>query len=223
MIFSLWLYKRNIRIGVPVKIAVVQPNVDPYNEKFNGTGDEQLAKMLQLASTVIDSTTEFVVFPETALSDGIWEENLSDHPQIKTLEKFIHAFPNITVVIGASTFKAYPNSAESETARKLAGSNNYFDVFNTALMIDRNDSIQIYHKTRLVPGVEKMPYPKIFGFLEKYAISLGGTSGSLGIHNDRTIFIAPDKTYIAPAICYESIYGDYLSKDIRDGAQLIFL
>jgi len=224
MIFSLWLYKRHVRIGNPVKIAVVQPNIDPYNEKFNGTGDEQLARMLQLASTVIDSTTDFAVFPETALPDGIWEENLAQHPQIVTLKRFIHAFPNITVVIGASTFKAYPDSTKiSETARKLSGSNNYFDVFNTALMIDRNDSIQIYHKTRLVPGVEKMPYPKIFGFLEKYAISIGGTSGSLGIQNDRTIFMTPNKTPVAPAVCYESIYGDYLSNDIREGAQIIFI
>src|SRR5207253_1586153 len=70
---------------------------------------------------------------------------------------------------------------------------------------------------------EKMPYPRIFGFLEKYAISLGGSSGSLGVENDRTVFQAQDKTIIATAICYESVYGGFLSRDMQQGAQLLFI
>jgi apolipoprotein N-acyltransferase len=72
-----------------------------------------------------------------------------------------------------------------------------------------------------VPGVEIMPYPKLFGFLEKFAINLGGTSGSLGIQNERKNFLVDDSTIVAPAICYESIYGDFMSAYMRNGAQLI--
>ncbi len=224
LIFSQILYQRHEKIGMPVNVVVVQPNIDPYNMKFNGSGDDQLAKMLQLASTVVDSTTKFVLFPETALSDGIWEENLNDHKQIKTIEKFIHAFPNVTVMIGASTAMVYEkDSLRSLTARKFNDSENYYDEFNTALMIDSSNHIRIYHKSRLVPGVEKMPYPKVFGFLEKLALDLGGTSGSLGTQEERRNFIARDSTVIAPAICYESIYGGFMSHYINSGAQLIFI
>jgi apolipoprotein N-acyltransferase len=224
LIFSTWLYRRHENKGTPVSIVVVQPNIDPYNMKFSGNGDDQLAKMLQLASTQIDSNTKFVLFPETALPDGIWEEDMSSHKQIRTLEKFIHAFPNITVLIGAMTAKEYAkDSKPSATARKFPDSENYYDEYNTALMIDSTNRIQVYHKTRLVPGVEKMPYPKIFGFLESLAINLGGTSGSLGIQEDRTNFISLDSTRIAPAICYESIYGGFMSKYMDRGAQLLFI
>jgi apolipoprotein N-acyltransferase len=73
-----------------------------------------------------------------------------------------------------------------------------------------------------VPGVEIMPYHTVFGFLEKFSIDLGGTSGSLGTQPDRSVFTS-GQTKIAPSICYESIYGDFMSGYIRNGAQLIFV
>jgi apolipoprotein N-acyltransferase len=224
MIFSLWLYHRHTNRGTPVNVTVVQPNIDPYNEKFSGTGAEQLARLLRLASTVSDSSTEYIVAPETALPDGIWEEGISQHKQIKTIENFLKVFPKATMVIGAATYKGYnKNDVRSETAHKFKNSDDYYDAFNTALQIDQHDNIQVYHKSRLVPGVEIMPYTNIFGFLEKYSIDLGGTSGSLGIQKDRTVFTSSNGTKIAPAICYESIYGDFMSGYMKNGAELIFV
>ena len=224
LILSTWLYHRHENKGAPVDIVVVQPNIDPYTMKFNGNGDDQLVKMLQLASTKTDSNTRFVLFPETALPDGIWEDNLPNHKQIRMIEKFISAFPKISVLIGASTAIDYgSDSKRSVTARKFPDSESYYDEFNTGLMIDSSGRIQVYHKSRLVPGVEKMPYPKIFGFLESLAINLGGTSGSLGTQEDRMNFISADSIKAAPAICYESIYGGFMSAYMRNGAQLIFI
>src|SRR6185369_4078561 len=151
-------------------------------------------------------------------------EGLSQHKQIKTIENFLNAFPKTTMVIGAATYKGYDKpESRSATSHKFKDSDDYYDAFNTALQIDQNDSIQVYHKSRLVPGVEIMPYRNIFGFLEKYSIDLGGTSGSLGIQKDRTVFRSPEGTRIAPAICYESIYGGFMSGYIRNGAELIFV
>jgi apolipoprotein N-acyltransferase len=222
-VFSIWLYKRHVNnAGTPVNVVVVQPNIDPYNEKFSGNSDEQLAKMLRLAASLSDTSTDYIIFPETALPDGIWEEDLQRNKQIKTVQHFIKAFPKATMIIGASTFKAYHNNEKpSITARKYNNGEFYYDVYNTALQFDQRDSIQIYHKTRLVPGVEIMPYPKIFGFLEKFAIDLGGTSGSLGRQQDRTVFVSPSGVKVAPAICYESIYGDFMSGYIKNGAEFI--
>jgi len=224
LIFSKWLYGRHENVGNPVNIVVVQPNIDPYNMKFSGNGDDQLVKMLQLASTKIDSTTRFVLFPETALPDGIWEDNLPNHKQIRMIEKFISAFPKVSVVIGASTAQSYgKDSKHSPTARKFPDADEYYDEFNTALMIDSSHRIQVYHKSKLVPGVENMPYPKVFGFLESLAINLGGTSGSLGTQADRTNFVSLDSIKAAPAICYESIYGGFMGDYFQNGAQLLFI
>ena len=224
MVFSQWLYHRHVNKGEPVSIVVVQPNIDPYNMKFSGNSDDQLVKMLQLASSVVDSNTRFVLFPETALPDGIWEENLKSHKQIRMIEQFISAFPKLTVIIGASTAREFAKGEKrSASARKFTDSDNYYDEFNTALLIDSSHRLQVYHKSRLVPGVEKMPYPKVFGFLESLAINLGGTSGSLGTQEERTNFISLENIKAAPAICYESIYGGFMSEYIKEGAELIFI
>ena len=222
LIFSLYLYYNHTEKGEPINITVLQPNIDPYNDKFNGTGKEQLAAILRLSSTVNDSNTDFCLGPETAIPDGIREEQIQSDPSIKTIQAVISKFPKLNMILGLTTFKYY---AEGEkiplTARKSSEANMYYDVFNSAMLLTDNEYPQLYHKTRLVPGVEKMPYPKIFGFLENYAIKLGGTSGSLGTQTNRSNFISNDGTKIAPAICYESVYGDFMSAYMRDTAEFI--
>jgi apolipoprotein N-acyltransferase len=222
MIGSLYMYHNYREQGQPVKVAIVQPNIDPYNEKFTGTAHDQLNKILRLASTVLEPNTTLLVGPETALPDGIWEEEIERNPEIRVIRKYLETYPRLNMLMGLTTFKSYPNEADrSLTARKLKNADRYYDVYNSALMIADNLLIQLYHKTRLVPGVEKMPYPQIFGFLEDYAIKLGGTSGSLGMQEQRTNFISTDVSRIAPAICYESIYGGFMSGYMKDTAELI--
>jgi apolipoprotein N-acyltransferase len=66
-----------------------------------------------------------------------------------------------------------------------------------------------------------MPYPAVFGWLEKFAIDLGGTAGSLGTQEERTVLTG--KEGVAPVVCYESIYGEYVGEYINNGATLIFI
>ena len=79
--------------------------------------------------------------------------------------------------------------------------------------------VQFYHKSRLVPGVEGVPH-----WLSAFVIDLGGAAGGLGSQPEAGIFrsTAPDSTlHLAPVICYESVYGDYVGQYVRRGASLI--
>lgn len=222
LLFSFHRYHSTSDKGEVIQVAVVQPNVDPYNEKFNGSGDLQLAKMLRLSSTVIDSNTRFLIGPETALPDGIWENDIQINKSILTLRTYLTAYPELYMITGLSSYKAYqPGEKPSLTARKFKDADAWYDAYNTAMMLNKDAKIQLYHKSRLVPGIEKMPYPRLFGFLEDYAIKLGGTSGSLGMQDTRTNFISAEGHLIAPAICYESVYGGFMASYIRSGAQFI--
>jgi apolipoprotein N-acyltransferase len=170
----------------------------------------------------IDDKTEYCIAPETALPDGIIEDEAESDMSIHTIRRTILPYPRLNFITGLTSFKIYRDEERKTiTARKLKEGEGYYDVFNSAMIVSGIDPVQIYHKSRLVPGVEKMPYPKIFGFLEKYAIDLGGTSGSLGTQSRRTNLIANDGTKIAPAICYESVYGDFLSGYMRDTSEFI--
>jgi apolipoprotein N-acyltransferase len=69
-----------------------------------------------------------------------------------------------------------------------------------------------------------MPFPALFKPLERFAIDLGGTMGSLGTQEERGVFYSHDKKVcIAPVICYESAYSDYVADYVRNGANLIFI
>lgn len=219
---SFFMYDRAGEKGTESNVVLIQPNIDPYNEKFSGSPEEQLAKILRLGATVADSSTDFFIAPETALPQGLWEESIEDERPVLTIRKFLSGFPKANMIIGLTSFKSYKeNEKRSLTARKLSMGNDYYDVYNAAMMLSSRTMIQLYHKSKLVPGVEKMPYPRIFGFLEKYALQLGGTSGSLGTQDKRVNFKTLDDVKIAPAICYESIYGGFMSGYIRDTAEFI--
>ena len=227
--YSISLYLRYQERMNPVDVVVVQPNIDPYNEKFSGlTERQQLERILSLSDSVIqfDTTSkpDFIVAPETALPSGMWEEELADHPQTNRIWKYLSDKKSTSFVIGAATNALYPDSSRRTlTARKFLDADLYYDSYNTALNYGCDSTIQKHHKSKLVPGVEKMPFPAVFKHLEGLAIDLGGMTGSLGVQDFPSVFTSCDSLRIAPVICYESIYGDFLSYSIRQGAGLIFI
>ena len=207
----------------PINVVVVQPNVDPY-QKFSSDFHEMTDNMLSLAQQKMDSSTDYIVFPETSIIESLWESNMRFSWSVGRLKEIVKNYPKVKFVSGATTGYEYkPNEKFSETARFDSVAKVYYDVYNSAIQVDCTQTIQVYHKSKLVPGVEKMPFPKVFGFLGKYAIDLGGTVGSLGMQDERTVFHSQNGIGIAPVICYESIYGDYVSEYVRNGADYIFI
>lgn len=209
----------------PVDVIVVQPNIDPYNEKFDGmTAEAQLSRMLNLATDQIDSETDYLVFPETALTENIWEDQVQESFSYNMLKAYMINIPHVSLVTGLSSNKAYRSREEATpTARQFFREDLFYDSYNTAMQLTSDGRFALYHKSKLVPGVEKMPFPALFKPLEALAIDLGGTSGSLGTQEERTVFFSPDKTGVAPVICYESVYGEYVSDYVKNGAELIFI
>jgi apolipoprotein N-acyltransferase len=209
--------------GKGYEVVVVQPNIDPYNEKFIGEPLEQLKRMLMQAERQIDSTTDYAVFPETAIAGGIWEEDIQQDECITLLNSFIKKYPKLKIIIGASTAKSYkPGEPLSSTARKFGKVNAYYDDYNTALQLDKTGNVQVYHKSKLVPGAELLPFRLIFKHIDNLAIDLGGTTGSLGMQDERSVFVSPDQQLkAAPVICYESIYGEYVGEYVKNGATFI--
>lgn len=203
-----------------VSTLVIQPNIDPYTEKFGSkTPEEQFAIMMQLAQDNITPKTRLVVFPETALTRSIDEAAINQSFAIIQLRNFCKQH-KVSILTGADTYYFFrPKEKLTATARKY-NDDLYYDAYNTALLIDSTDSVQVYHKSKLVPGVEQLPYPTIFRPLEE-VFSLGGTSGSLGIQDDAEVFTTVDGLKIAPIICYESVYGDWVGSYVRQEANLL--
>ncbi|HKJ42342.1 MAG TPA: apolipoprotein N-acyltransferase, partial [Sunxiuqinia sp.] len=218
-------YKHYREHGKSYNIVILQPNVDPYSEKFTkGTQKEQLQTLLQLTDSMVTDSTDYVVGPETALQPLWQNDSLVINRQIVPFIERTKRHPRLNFVLGAMTKKTFqPNSDLPESARKFENRDLYYDVYNSALQINDHREIEIYHKSILVSGVEKMPFSKYFSFIEKYIVNLGGTTGSLGKQKEPSVFTGTSGVKVGPIICFESAFSQYVSKFVKKGAQLLFV
>ena len=215
--------------GPTAEVIVVQPNLDPYVEKFEGGAkfvpyDEQLTRLLSLSEQKLTPQTRLVLWPETALEESYWENTIKSNPKLRRIREWLGRHPGVALLTGITTINSYPNKeAASQTAR-YRDDLGYYDIFNTgAYFANATAPIAFYHKSRLVPGVEKIP-PVLASVISH--IDLGGTVGSVGSQAERTVYPAPANApalRVAPVICYESIYGDFVGEYARNGATLLGL
>lgn len=225
IIFSYYIYNHYAEVQNPVEVVVVQPNIDPWNEEFSLPHQVIIDRNLKLAESLITDSTRFVISPESAIQEGVWEHQLNYSSSIAAIRRFIKSFPDVAYVIGASTWRMIEKKEKkSNAARKLSDSDRYYYSYNTAFLIDNSGYIQLRHKSMLTPGVERMPSYGILKPLEKLAINLGGVSGTLGWDDAPVVFQpARQDTKVAAVICYESVFGDYVAQFVRQGAELIFV
>jgi apolipoprotein N-acyltransferase len=202
--------------------VVVQPNLNPYTEQYTLPPAEVIGRIMKLAGPVLDSNINFLIAPESAIQEEMWDDNLQAFGSIQLLREIIKGYPSLNILIGASTFYEFKKGEViSETARKFSDVDKYYEAYNTAILINSSDSLQLYHKSRLTPGVEILPSFPGFKWLQKLAIDLGGTVGSLGTDKFRKVFTTTNSVKIAPTICYESIFGEFFSEFVRNGAQVM--
>ncbi|PBQ31308.1 apolipoprotein N-acyltransferase [Sphingobacteriaceae bacterium] len=209
----------------PKNVVVVQPNIDPYNAKFSMEYQSQFLKVMDLIRGKVTDETDFLVLPETFITDDLDESAISESEALYWFrDSLIRRFPNLKIVTGGNTYIVYENEKDNTaTSRKDSRTGKNYDVFNSAVYLDKN-VVEVYHKSKLVPGVEQMPFPALLKPLEGLAINMGGTMGSLGKQDKRSVFSdSAAHTSIAPVVCYESVYADYVTGYIRNGANFIFI
>lgn len=210
----------------PCRVAILQPNIDPFNDKFDGMSpQEQQDILMAQAASAATPGTDYVVAPETAL-EGLWENTLEQHRLMLRLRSFCAQRPGLSFVTGATTYYLFGENEETPpTARAMKGSNRHYEVYNTALQIDTGHRVQRYHKSKLVVGVEMLPYPKYLNkLISRFAINLGGTSGGLGTQKERVAFASGSGRFRAGvAICYESIFGQFYTEYVKKGANIMMI
>ncbi|NBC83375.1 MAG: apolipoprotein N-acyltransferase [Bacteroidetes bacterium] len=224
IILSLVMYNQYEEKKDPYEIVVVQPNIDPYL-KFNDIPSlEQTQRLIDLADSLADEDTDYIVAPETCINNNIWVHQLHRSADLQIISQFLKDYPQAKFVLGITAYERYQNGKRSATARELGSSGVYFDSFNSAIQLDSTKNIPIYHKSQLVVGVEKMPYPGLLSFLKPLTLQLGGTFRSHGSQEKRANFYSPqDSLGVSPVICWESVYGEYVSDYIKKGSGFIFI
>lgn len=218
---SLSKYYTYKEVGERKQVVVLQPNIDPYNDKFAGMSQAQQDEiLLTLAKNSSELSTDLIVAPETFTS-GVSENAPMSHETSVKLVDFLKSRPNTDLLFGATTYLVYGlKDKPTYTARQ--SDYGWYDVFNTAIYTDSSANFKFYHKSKLVVLVEYLPYPQFLDFINSFAIDLGGATGSYGTQKDRDVFKSSNSNIVVgAAICYESIYGDYYREYVQKGANLM--
>ncbi|MGL4363591.1 MAG: apolipoprotein N-acyltransferase [Bacteroidales bacterium] len=207
-------------------VVILQPNIDPFNEKFGGlTQQQQQNIIMEQATNNVDSLTHYLIAPETSFEGNLWEHSIENNSIITRLKKICRHHAHLSFIAGAVTYHRFSSEdTPPPTARKANFADFHYDVYNTAMQIDSSNKVQLYHKSKLVVGVEMLPYPKYLNKLALFAINLGGTIGKLGTQKEREVFSSPSHPFRAGvAICYESIFGQFFTEYIKRGANVMVI
>ena len=209
----------------PKTVVVIQPNIDPYEKFVSIPSLEQTHVQLAEASTLADAEVDYFIAPETSINNGIWMDQIEDVPDIRMIRTFLRAYPGASYIPGIQCFKRFlPGDKLSDNVRDIPGTNMKYESFNAAIQLDSTRRVPFYFKSKLVVGVERMPYARYLKFLEKYTVRLGGTFRGWGSQDYRGVFFsAGDSTGVSPIICYESVYGEFVTGYVKNGANLLFV
>ena len=208
------------------EVIIIQPNTDPYTEKFTIPFKEQLKKVIALAATAATDETDWILTPETTVDDPANLDDLDNNKYVRMIKELSVQYPRASIVTGLVSYRIYPQSPDAPTssARKTDASGLYYDHFNSAFKIDTGKTIEVYHKSKLVPGIEMQFSTGPGRFIGKILPYLGGTKWGYGVQKERICFEHPAILHkIAPIICYESVFGSYVTEYIKNGAEALFI
>jgi len=218
--FSFYLYGLPEKTNGTREIVLLQTNTNPYNRQLDSiSAKAELDVILNLADSAASAGTQYFIAPETAISENLWEYSIENYFQIKKINAFLKKYPQASFVIGSYTAQLYaPEDKKPDFAIPYSGGNFAVGNFNTAIMLDQSVWVQLYRKSKLVLGTENRP----FRFIPNVRNDGQTMPAGLGTQARRANFRSElDSIKIAPVICWESVFSDFIADYIRGGAQLI--
>ena len=208
-----------------VNVLMLQPELDPYTEKYSKDSLTILNDLLTLAETNSKGQIDYYIGPETSIPGfgSISENGFEQSMLLNTVKGFLSRHPKSVFATGISSHRFYTDENEKSETAYQTSEGMYVDSYNSAVQIIPNQKVEVYHKGKLVPGVEIFPYINVLKpLLGDAMLNLGGTTASLGVDKKRTAFGNPyNPGKLAPIICYESIYGEFVTDYVKEGANFL--
>lgn len=208
-----------------VNVLMLQPELDPYTEKYSKDSLTILNDLLTLAETNSKGQIDYYIGPETSIPGfgSISENGFEQSMLLNTVKGFLSRHPKSVFATGISSHRFYTDENEKSETAYQTSQGIFVDSYNSAVQIIPNQKVEVYHKGKLVPGVEIFPYINVLKpLLGDAMLNLGGTTASLGVDKKRTAFGNPyNPGKLAPIICYESIYGEFVTDYVKEGANFL--
>ena len=209
-------------------VTIIQPNYDPHYIKFNITQSQVLNEVVDLCEANVSSNTDYLILPETVFENV----NVADLAGDKFVRRFRNEFQDfstlkvISGISGYQLFKVGEGDIVPKTYRELNNTvegNNYYEIYNAAVEFGMEEGDENHYKKSIfVPGAEIFPYSNVLFFLSPLIKKLGGSVQGFAGQNERTVFSSGEGK-LAPIICYESVFGEFTSNFVKNGANALVI
>ena len=187
-----------IRLTPMATVAIVQPNV-PQSDKWQSENQSRIVNMLADGTRrALASHAKLVVWPEAALPDFLFRHK----EWLDTLASL--ASPSGTPILVGMLDVTFQPPRRAE-------------YYNGAMLVDGDGRVRepVYHKRKLVPVVERVPFiePRL---VRRYSDYFGGYASG----REPVILHAPLGA-VGPLVCYESIFPALARDYRRRGTELL--
>ncbi|WP_224484530.1 apolipoprotein N-acyltransferase [Robertkochia aurantiaca] len=223
IILSMFLFYNYQPSEEKAEVIVVQPNIDPYTEKYDRSNVEYARLIDEMTRDAIDEETDYIVAPETVLAQNSSIDLFDSSREKKILQSVIAPYPGLHLILGADFHRFYNSINKPTSTANAFQDGRWYDVYNAAVQIDGSTVSPKYIKSKLVVGVENFPFKSALEpLLGDIMLNLGGTVASRAVQPERSVFQSKDQNYAAaPIICYESVYGEYVTEYVSKGANFL--
>lgn len=201
-------------------VLICQPNLDPYQKFQFLNQSQQNAVLLEVAEKGLAGRTGssplLVIAPETFTNDivvGAYETS----PTWRSFVQFLNVHPGTEMLFGASAREYYADPEPRDPCDYKLDQGGWIQSHNSALTLKADGSTEIFHKSKLVVGVEMTPYPKVILPLARL---LGASIGRC-VGQPEVSLLHSFGVPFGCAVCYESIFGEYCTEYVRKGAKFL--
>ena len=208
----------------PLQVVIGQPNFDPYQKFGSLTQAQQDSVFLGLVADIPADEPVLVLAPETFTAS--FRLDFPDrNPSFNRYQQWLQAHPNATLLFGASAYDGVisynPPSLCSYDQGVVDTQEHHLWLTsrNSAIATDTTGRCEFFHKSKLVVGTELTPYPAVFMPLENWLFGGSVMGKCVGQKNVSCLHLGDIP--IGCAVCYESVYGEYCTRYVQQGAQLL--
>ena len=223
--FSLYLYEKVEEGSKDIKVLLLQPNIDPYNTKYSLTNSSFIDLWKKQVQPFYSDSLDYILSPETYFAEGYGEElrEFNGTKLHEELQQELAKIPLTQYITGIQFYDLYAQEKAPSLTANLIRKGLWADYYNSALAEQSNEIFQIYHKSKLVVGVENMPFKSVLKpLLGDVLLNFGGTVASRVTQKKRAVFSHTNsKLKAAPIICWESIFGEFVTGYVNEGATFL--
>jgi apolipoprotein N-acyltransferase len=206
IIFSYKILNKQTKTKEQISALIIQPNINPYTEKYNSSlFEQQIKEQIETAKENVNEKIQLIIYPEASFPMFLHKDSLFVNKDIIELQKITQNNKDLNIIAGLYTYELQNNDSL---------------YYNTAVCLNQEGFYATHNKSKLVPAVEKTPFADYFRFLKNRNVDFGGITSSLATSSGQTIF-RTKQANIATLICYESVFGEYVSSFVKNSAEIL--